>query len=142
MKRLFFLFTLVLLFISCGEHEEVIPKVSFSVTIDLTDPRYSSQSTFIVKRGIDGARAGINGVVVYRMSSDTYYAFDLMCPKEKQFHCLVDIKDDVTCECSHCGSQFLIAVPYGDVISGPSPWPLQGYKTQVTGGGTILNIWN
>ena len=142
MKHVFFLFTLLMLFTTCGEHEEVIPRVSFFVSIDLTDPKYSSESTFIVYRDIAGNRAGINGVVVYRLTNDTYYAFDLMCPNEKQNHCLVKIKDDVTCECPCCGSQFLIVVPYGDIISGPSPWPLQGYKTEVTGGGTILNIWN
>ena len=142
MRRFFILFTLILLFSTCGDHEEVIPKVRFSVSIDLTDPKYSSESTFIVYRDAAGNRAGINGVVVYRLTNDTYYAFDLMCPNEKQNHCLVTIKDDVTCECPCCESQFLIAVPYGDVLSGPSPWPLQGYKTEVTGGGTILHIWN
>jgi len=143
MKRLFLILVTLLLFTTCNkEHEEIIPNVSFFVSIDLTDPKYSAQNTFIVFKDVSGNRAGINGVVVYRLTSNEYYAFDLMCPNEKSVTCLVGIKDDVTCECPCCKTQFLIAVPYGDVIEGPSPWPLKGYKTQVTGGGTMLNIWN
>ncbi len=143
MKRLFFIFVTLLLFTNCNkDHEEVIPNVSFHITINLDNPEYNSQNTFIVYRGDNGYRAGINGVVVYRLTSDTYYAFDLMCPNEKKVTCLVGLKDDVTCECPCCKSQFLIAVPYGDVIEGPSPWPLKGYKTQVMNGGSTLAIWN
>jgi len=142
MKRLFFIFTIFLFFTTCKEHEDIIPNVSFNVSIDLTDPQYSSQNTFLFYKDLSGNRAGINGIVVYRLTSDTYYAFDLMCPNEKQNHCLVEIKDDVTCKCPCCDTEFLISVPYGDVIEGPSPWPLKGYKTQVTNGGTVLNIWN
>ena len=143
MKRLFSIFITLLLLANCNkDHEEVIPNVSFHVTIDLTDPKYSSRNTFIVHKDVAGNRAGINGVVVYRLTSDTYYAFDLMCPNEKKVTCLVGLKDDVTCECPCCKSQFLIAVQYGDVIEGPSPWPLKSYKTRVTNGGTTLAIWN
>jgi len=143
MRRILGVFIMLLLFTTCGkDREEIIPNVSFYVKVDLTDPKYSSENTFIVHNDIYGNMAGISGVVVYRLSSDTFYAFDLMCTKEKQVGISVDLKDDITCECPHCKSQFLIATPYGDVISGPAPWPLKSYKTSVTAGGTILNIWN
>ena len=143
MRRILIIFTTLLLFSNCGkEREEIIPNVSFYVKVDLTDPKYSSENTFIVYSDIYGNRAGISGVVVYRLSSETFYAFDLMCPKEKQMGLSVNLLDDITCECPRCKSQFLIATPYGDVISGPAPWPLKSYKTSVSAGGTILNIWN
>ncbi len=142
MKRYIYFLTIFLLFTTCNnDREEIIPNVSFYVSIYLNDPLYS-ESPFIVIKDVAGNRAGINGVVVYRLTNETYYAFDLMCTNEKRPNCLVKIKDGVTCECSCCESQFLIATPYGDVIDGPAPWPLKAYKTSVTGGGTILNIWN
>jgi nitrite reductase/ring-hydroxylating ferredoxin subunit len=124
-----------------ADREELIPNVSFQVTIDLSDPSYVDNA-FIVVKDITGRRAGINGVVVYRLSSDTYYAFDLMCPHDKKVSCLVEISDDVTCECSCCASQFFIGSEYGDVIKGPAVWPLKRYQTAVTGGGSRLSIWN
>jgi nitrite reductase/ring-hydroxylating ferredoxin subunit len=143
MKRYIYIIFTLLLFTTCDkDREEIIPNVSFFVSINLDDPRYSSRNTFIVVDDVAGNRAGINGVVVYRLTNNTYYAFDLMCTNEKQPNCLVKIKDDITCECPYCKSQFLIATPYGDVISGKAPWPLKAYKTSLTGGGTILNIWN
>jgi nitrite reductase/ring-hydroxylating ferredoxin subunit len=142
MKKIIAALSLVFLFTTCDNNrEEIIPNVSFFVSINLDDPQYAD-NVFIVHGDNMGNKAGINGVVVYRLSTDTYYAFDLMCTFEKQVHCLVKIKDGVTCECPCCGSEFLIATPYGDVISGDAPWPLKAYKTRVTGGGTMLEIWN
>ncbi len=143
MRRYLYILFTILLFTTCNkDREEIIPNVSFFVSINLDDPLYSSNNTFIVVRDVAGNRAGINGIVVYRLTNETFYAFDLMCPNEKRPNCMVEIKDDITCECPCCESQFLIATPYGDVISGSAPWPLKAYQTSVTGGGTILNIWN
>ncbi len=143
MKRLLFITFIILLFTTCNDgREEIIPNVSFYVSVNLDDPLYSSKNTFIVVYGMYGNRAGINGVVVYRYANDTYYAFDLMCTNEKRPSCLVSIEDDITCKCPCCNSQFLIATPYGDIISGDAPWPLKAYQTSISGGGTILNIWN
>jgi nitrite reductase/ring-hydroxylating ferredoxin subunit len=143
MKRLLFITIIILLFSTCNKgKEEIIPNVSFYVSVNLDDPLYSSKNTFVIVNDVAGNRAGINGVVVYRLTNDTYYAFDLMCTNEKRPSCMVSIEDDITCKCPCCNSQFLIATPYGDVISGDAPWPLKAYQTSITGGGTILNIWN
>ncbi|NPA36684.1 MAG: Rieske (2Fe-2S) protein [Chlorobi bacterium] len=143
LKKTFSAFALIVLFSTCDNSykNDIIPNVSFYVKIYLDDPKYAD-NTFIVTTDNAGNRAGINGVVVYRLSSDTYYAFDLMCPNEKQVSCLVTIENDVTCRCPCCNSEFLIGTPYGDVISGDAPWPLKAYKTRVSGGGTLLEIWN
>ena len=132
-----------MLFTTCGnDREEIIPHISFYVSVYLDNPEYSSKNTFIIYKDVAGNRAGVNGVVVYRLTNDTYYAFDLMCTKEKRPGCMVSIEDDITCKCPCCESEFLIATPYGDIVSGDAPWPLKAYQTSVTGGGTILNIWN
>ncbi len=142
MKRFLYIAVILLLFTTCNNREEIIPNVSFFVSVNLDDPLYSTKNTFIIVRDVTGNRAGINGIVVYRLTNDTFYAFDLMCTNEKRPGCMVSIKDDITCKCSCCESEFLIATPYGDILSGDAPWPLKAYQTSVTGGGTILNIWN
>ncbi|TAJ14641.1 Rieske (2Fe-2S) protein [Marinilabiliaceae bacterium JC017] len=123
-----------------SDRDEIIPNVSFSIKINVNDDPEYSETSFIVKRDLSGRPAGVCGVVIYRLTSDTYYAFDLMCPYEKRYNCLVEKKDDMTYKCPCCGSEFMIGTETGSILEGPSKWPLKAYQTSVNG--NWLSVWN
>ena len=129
---LFILFTIP--FESCGDAvRDEFPKSQFVGYFNLNYPEYS-ESVFTAARDMDGRRVGVNGLVIYNAGAN-YYAFDLMCPHEKKVSCSVkvDIENDPSvAECECCGSQFLIASPYGEVIEGPAKQGLHPYSTGIT----------
>jgi nitrite reductase/ring-hydroxylating ferredoxin subunit len=132
------LFAVMIFSVSCKKDlEEIIPNKHFTARIYYInqDPRYTKETSFVIKHDSNGKLIGLEGVVVYMLTSEEYYVFDLMCPYEKQISCLVDLdeNDNIQCICPCCGSVFLIAAEYGSVISGPSKWPLKRYNTEVRG---------
>lgn len=123
-----------LAFVACGDAvRDDFPRRTFIGYFDLRYSEYS-ENVFTARRDMDGTLVGNNGIVVYRQG-DVFYAFDLMCPHEKSMGCSVrvDVEDDPTlAECECCGSVFLLASEYGDVMEGPSKRGLHSYKTGVT----------
>ncbi len=134
--------TLILFANACTDTEDIIPTYRFSRQINdiSTDPRYNQDNTFRVQYDSYGNSIGNAGVVIYRLTADQYYVFDLMCPYEKNLGSLVNITEDGFCVCPTCGSKFLVASEYGGLLEGPSKWPLYKYKSEVVNG--TLNIWN
>lgn len=109
------------------------PRRQFIAYFNLNYPEYS-KSVFTATRDMDGRPAGVNGLIIYNTGADIY-AFDLMCPYEKKPSCSlkVDVQEEPSiAECECCGSQFLIASPYGEVIKGPAKQGLHSYKTGVS----------
>ncbi len=147
MKFGFFIINiLALLFIanSCTDTEDIIPTYRFTRQIDLiaTDPRYTQDNPIIVHTDSYGNTIGNAGVVIFLETSTRYYAFDLMCPHEKQISSLVYIEEDgINCICPTCESKFIIAYEGGGLLEGPSEWPLKKYNTEVRENGTLY-IWN
>ena len=138
------LLVLILINNSCTtDSEDVIPTYRFTRQINdiSTDPRYNLNNPFIVRHDSYGKVIGNAGVAIFMLTSTEYYAFDLMCPHEKQLSSLVKIeKDGISCICPTCASKFAIANEYGGLLQGPSKWPLKKYNTEVRNG--TLHIWN
>jgi len=135
--------TLLLLVTACTDTEDIIPTYRFTRQINdiATDPRYNQDNPFIVQRDSYGKVIGNAGVVIFMVTPEEYYVFDLICPYEKKISSLVEIeKNDLHCVCPTCGSKFFIAAEYGGILEGPSKWPLYKYKAEVQNG--TLNIWN
>ena len=131
---------------SCAEDsEEIIPNVRFTGQINLInqDPNYAQYQCFTAEHDSYGKRLGLYGVVIFKLHSEEFYAFDLMCPHEKHVSSLVNIDEDNIgyCTCPTCESEFSVNNEYGGVITGPSKWPLKKYNAEVTDDGT-LHIWN
>jgi nitrite reductase/ring-hydroxylating ferredoxin subunit len=129
-RGLIVVFLVLLVMSGCGKEEEVIPNVSFSGQIYI--PGLFENPT-IFQFDVNHYRLGINGIVIYRVSPDVFYAFDLMCPYEKSLDCLVEITDGAICTCPCCNSQFIIVMDPGSVVQGPARWPLKSYRTDVNG---------
>ena len=137
MKFFIAIFLCTILLFGCKTNEDIIPNVSFSGQIYI--PTISGNPT-IVKYDLNQKRLGVNGVVIYRVAPDEYYAFDLMCPNEKSFDCFVKILDGATCQCPCCKTMYLIVTDPGSVVEGPSKWPLKSYQTYISG--DYLTIYN
>lgn len=145
MSRVVILSIIIALFSGCkdSDNEEIIPYVQFYGYIYLSDPNYLNPP-FIAYTDMNFSTLGISGVVVYMSTSDSYFAYDLMCPYEKSTGALVKIdpKDDGFVVCPKCGSTYSISGGYGDIIKGPSKYPLKTYSTQYESSDNTLAIWN
>ena len=143
MKKVVVWSLFLVLALSCTkDNEEIIPNVRFSATVELS--LLPDISHFIVKPGGLNPIVGINGITVYRVSSDQYNAFDLMCPHEHDkpgyFFTEVEDKGSGYMVCPECGTKFEVISEFGGVVEGPSKWPLKRYQTILSG--TTLRIWN
>jgi len=145
-SKLFIVSFLTLLFLvtSCNKDtEQIIPTYRFNIKIDgiATDPQYTQNNPFIIKKDPYGNTIGNAGVVIFMLTTDEYYVFDLMCPYEKAVSSLVEIEEkSVHCICPTCGSKFAISIPDGALLEGPSKWSLYPYNSEVRDG--ALYIWN
>ncbi len=145
MNRVWMLLVLLIATVACNkDNDEIIPNVRFNAEVNLDNPQYSGKNPFIIKPDGLNRIVGIDGVVVFGISTTEYYAFDLMCTHEHENpgFFLTDMTEigSVTMECPECGSQFSIAAEYGSVIKGPAKWALKRYQTDVRG--SVLRIWN
>ncbi|MGQ1787312.1 MULTISPECIES: Rieske (2Fe-2S) protein [unclassified Saccharicrinis] len=139
-----FIIAVLLLANSCtADTEDIIPNISFTARLNYiaTDPQYNQNNPFIVTHDSYGNYIGTAGVVIFMLTQEEYYVFDLMCPYEKQISSLVEIEENgINCVCPTCGSKFAIANEYGGLLEGPSNWSLKKYNSEVRDG--TLYIWN
>ena len=139
------LILLTILLLGCTESEEqIIPNVSFSGTLNMMQADYNSKNSFTTRVDMSGRPLGFAGVVVYRLTKDTYYVYDQICPYEKSVGSLVIIPkgESDKVRCPTCGSEFLLSGGYGDVIKGPSKHQLKVYQNRYEPGNDYLSIWN
>jgi nitrite reductase/ring-hydroxylating ferredoxin subunit len=133
-------FAFFLTFFSCSDAvRDDFPRRSFVGYFDLSYAEYS-KSVFTARRDMYNTPVGNNGIIVYRQG-DAFYAFDLMCPHEKSFGCSVqvDIENNTSrAECECCGSVFLFAIEYWDVLEGPAKQGLHPYRTGVTSDNVLV----
>ena len=141
-----FLLAAWLLIIGYGcenQTDDGFPETQFTGFFNLQDPLYSGDS-FSATYDMYGDWMGIAGIIVYRASANEYYAFERMCPNEKELSCCVVLdpeKDPFIAECECCSSQFLITTPYADLVRGPAKWPLKSYKTTIQGSMLIVSSY-
>ncbi len=124
-------------------YEQSIPNISFSGTLNMSNPEYLT-SPFLVRTDMQGYALGYAGVVVYKLTSETYYVYDRMCPYEKSASALVTIAkgESSIVTCPKCGSKYSLSGGFGDVINGPSHYPLKGYQNKYDMESDYLFIWN
>ena len=127
-----FQFVLLACFImSCDYNTNPIPPVCVDFTI------YPNEVTYL-DLNYDGGHmyfvAGVNGVVVYRISEMLgFSAFDRACPydwEDKEAYLVVN-ESGIILECRKCGSLYNILD--GSVIKGSSKYPLRQYYSKYDG---------
>jgi len=89
--------------------------------------------------GYEYLTGGYNGIVVYRVSNETFVAFDRACPYDFKNNCRIQVEpSSITSIDSCCGSRFLLTD--GSPFQGPASVSLKQYKA--TYDGNILHITN
>ncbi len=122
----------------CKKEDSKVPYVDVNITINLDQPEYHDLRT---TGGWLYLTGGSRGLIVYRLSSDEFKAYDRHCtykPSEDCDPALVD-SSDIKIVCRDChGSQY--SITDGTVIKGPANEPLREYSTSFDG--TLLRITN
>ena len=122
------LFLLTILALSC-EKPRTHPLTNVDVDIYL-NINSAENSSLRIPGGSKELGGGVNGVILYRTSTNAFTAFDMTCPHEDEENCIVQVDGAlVTCPC--CGSVFSLLD--GSLISGPSQWPLKAYYVNFDG---------
>lgn len=130
----------VLLLYACKKDENRggVPYVEVNYAIRLTDPEFIRLTTVGNWEYLTG---GSRGLLIYRVSSEEFVAFDRHCPYDPVEVCSqldVDATNVRVNDYDCCGSVYSIV--NGSVLSGPSVWPMKQYNTSFDG--TTLIITN
>jgi len=146
----FIIITLALQLDSCkNNNQHIIPDVYVDFTINLNDPMFIDLNTngnaVIITSSYAGtSSAGYNnhGIIVYRYSEDEFYAFDRTCTFEEAKDQAVNIDNpgDVTAECPHCHSEYVLPNLGYPTDKGPARYPLKQYNTSFDG--VIVHVYN
>ncbi len=130
---------LSVLVLSCDKNKSQIPNVYVDIYIDLTDPLYSDlqlPGNFVYITG------GVNGIILYRSSSDEFNAFERTCPYDPDCgKVTVDESSYTAIDTVCCGSEFSLLLD-GTVTQGPSQFPLKSYYCSYDLNSNILHITN
>jgi hypothetical protein len=135
-----FSITLTLLLVQCKKDEEPngIPYVEVNFTININDPEHIKLTTIGNWEYVTG---GSRGIIIYRLSSEEFAAFDRHCTYDPTQVCSqLDVDatglrlNDYDC----CGSEF--SVVNGTVLKGPAGLPMKRYATLFDG--TTLIVTN
>ncbi len=127
----------LILFQCEGYKHPTIPEVDVNFTV------YPNSVNYLDLNYIGGYMyftGGVNGIIIYRLSTDVFCAYDRACPYdwENSSAWIVVEESGLTLSDQHCGSQFNIID--GGVIRGPAKFPLKTYKTRYDG--MILRVYN
>lgn len=144
MRIFWIVFIVTLSILGCKDkHEDIVPNVIFSGTLDLSSPDYLV-SPFLARTDMLGQPLGIAGIVVYSLTSETYYTYDRMCPHERSTGSLVILikGESAMVKCPTCGSKFLLNGGFGDVVNGPATYPLKAYSNKYEPSDNTLSVWN
>lgn len=138
--RFSFVFLLsILLFTACDENKSSIPNVYVDITIDLTDSLYYDLQSVGAYVYITG---GVNGILIYRSSSDDFNAYERTCPYDPDCgKVYVDEGGFNAVDTLCCKSEFSLLLD-GAVSQGPSKFPLKMYTCIYDRNAQILHIKN
>ena len=139
MKKLRFLAILLLFICSCKKEKNLsgIPLVTVDIYIYSNDPAFVDVS---IPGGWEYINGGSRGILLYRLTTDEFMAFDRHCTYEPSNTCarvFVDATNIMAVD-TCCGSEFLITD--GSVIKNPASFPLKQYRTDFDG--SVLHIFN
>jgi nitrite reductase/ring-hydroxylating ferredoxin subunit len=123
---------------SCRKDDQrpIIPYVYVNITLypDLLTNEYIPVSGWVYVTG------GYRGIIVYRMTSNEFMAYERTCPYDPDKDCArVEVESsNITAVDSCCGSQYILTD--GSPIRGPSGYSLEQYRTSYDG--NQLRIFN
>ncbi len=129
-KLLFIGWFFIIILDSCSKSSENqpndIPVTPVNFSIDVTSTTYSELNTVSGSIYLTG---GYRGILVYRISTTDFVAFERACPYDwqKTDARIVRTASGLILDCPSCKSQFSILD--GTPLSGPSKYPLKTFQT-------------
>ncbi len=121
----------VLSYQSCNEKQHpFVPHEYVNLRLNISSTEYvelNSPGGWVYLTG------GYRGILVYRISSDEFVAYDRGCPYDPYEDCArIEMEEGgLTTIDKCCGSRFLIID--GSVLDGPAQAPLKRYRTSFDG---------
>jgi nitrite reductase/ring-hydroxylating ferredoxin subunit len=139
MKKYFLILIVAFLF-SCNKDKTVtpnqyIPEYSFSTIINTSLPSYSNLQFPSNPVLITNAGAGIKGIIVMKVGTDDYRAFEASCPNQYPTDCTLLTINGINAKCPCDGVEYSL---YTGIGSGQ--YPLKAYKIEVLGAN--LRVYN
>ncbi len=148
----FIIIFLPVLALSCRKAKnDVIPTVYVDFYISLNDPLFTNLLTPLTytyvsastnNLGASAAGYDYNGIIVFRLSEEEFYAYDRTCPYDYEVNkksVKVNVVDDIFAVCPSCGSKFALSAN-GTPASGVSPYPLKNYRAGFNG--QLVHVYN
>jgi hypothetical protein len=136
---IFVVLAIILPVLSCDKNHSQIPNVYVDIYIDLTDPLYSDiqlPGNYVYVTG------GVNGIIVYRNSTDEFSAYERTCPYDPDCgKVYVDMDNFTAADTVCCGSEFSLLID-GAKTQGPSVYPLKSYQCSYDLNSNMLHITN
>lgn len=124
--------------IGCKKNDGgAVPETLVDINLYINNPSYINLSA---AGGWVYVAGGVRGIIVYRLSSTEFRAYDRNCTYEPSDPCSVVSMDntDIQAVDTCCNSKFLIVD--GSITQGPAILPLKMYNT--TYDGSIVHIYN
>jgi len=139
MKKIFSIITFIILSFGCSsdvEPNQLLPNIQVDQTVDLSLPQYVN---LLVPGGwVDDISGGVNGIVLYRIKTNEYKAFDRACP---QNNCTTKMTFDgsikLKCSCHNRKFSILDGSPQTNGII----YSAREYRVSLISG-SILRITN
>lgn len=136
LKIIFIISLIFITFVGCEDDDNWIPYVLVDETISLN--RLTDMGHLQAKYW----PGGVNGIIIFRLGNEEFYAYDRTCPYRPPENCAVEIEDESFAKCPCCESIFVIS-DGGYPNEGPAVRkgrPLKQYRTSVSNG--RLRIYN
>ncbi len=142
-NRLKYIVASFIFLLGCSKDKNVqlVPYVPVDYTISLANPNMAGLN------GVGGfayiANVGYKGILIFKISNDTYYAYDRACtymPLEVCHKISIDSTNSFAAVCACCTSKF--AMDGGLVLSNPATRGLTRYKVEYLSSLYSLRISN
>ncbi len=134
MRKILLVVLITIISIACKKDNYPVPNVKVNTIVYLDLPREGTNPFIIKPGGQYGKFVGVNGIVIYELSPDEYYAYDLMCTYNHDDNSphFIDIFEDgnPNLRCPKCHSKYNV-IANGAVTEGPARLPLRQYQTHV-----------
>lgn len=139
MKKYFLILIVAFLF-SCNKDKTVapnqyIPEYSFSTVINTSLPSYSNLQFPSNPILITNAGAGIKGIIVMKVGTDDYRAFEASCPNQYPTDCTLLTINGINAKCPCDNVEYSLYTGIG-----AGQYPLKAYKIEILGAN--LRVYN
>ena len=135
MKNVFCILIIAAFFYGCNKDRDFIPDVFVNFQIPASEVGGVGQAIYT------NNNYGVKGIIIYRINSNQYKAFDRACSFEPYSNCAVevnDLKSPSHMLDSCCNSMFLL--DDGTPFNGPALLPLKQYQTNFDG--IYIRVYN